>query len=301
MVLVYNADEELSIGEPKKEAFITPPIVESPRERRASQRQAKATKGFKIPKKVPDPEISDQKKETLQNFKRPPVLAEDKGSPRATRSAKPFKKPELLLTQDVNDSGDITVAVETAQSKLDHRNVASAIPSSSMTASSRRSTSNDRASTLSSPISSPPSSPELDALIQKIPFLVSKAPVFYHPAITAQCPYCKERIDRDILPDYDKTIRLSVGAQIRFCKAHRMRSAEAEWKEKGYPTIDWPGFDKRLSKFHANLDDILENRQESFYRNAYEERLQSRQNETAEQSVENLELGYYGSKGAASM
>ena len=170
-----------------------------------------------------------------------------------------------------------------------------------MTTSSRRSTSNDRASTLSSPISSPPSSPELDALTEKIPFLVSQTPVFYHPAITAKCPYCKERINRDFLPDYDKTVRLSVGAQIRFCKAHRIRSAEAEWKEKGYPIIDWPSFDKRLTRFHADLDDILENRRESFYRNAYEDRLKSRQNEKAEQSVESLELGYYGSKGAESM
>lgn len=251
--------------------------------------------------KVSDPDITDEKREPAQNFKIPPVLAKDGESPQASRSIKLFKKPESLLAQDIKGSGDIPVAADITQPKLDHRNIPSAIPSSSMTASSRRSTSNDRASTVSSPISSPPSSPELDALIEKIPFLVSKAPVFYHPAITAQCPYCKDRIDRDFLSDYDKTVRLSVGAQIRFCKAHRVRSAEAEWKEKGYPIIDWPGFDKRLTKFHANLDDILENRRSSFYRNAYEERLKSRQNETAEQSVESLEMGYYGSKGAESM
>lgn len=275
--------------------------MESPRERRASQRQAKTTNAFIVPMKVPDPESTDEKNEPSQNFKIPPVLAKDITSPRATRSTKTFKKPEKLLAQGSKGSGDITVAAETLQPKLDHRSVPSAIPSSSLTASSRRSTSNDRTSTLSSPISSPPSSPELDALIQEIPFLVSKPSMFYHPAITARCPYCKERIDRDFLPEYDKTIRLSVGAQIRFCKAHRIRCAEAEWKQKGYPTIDWSGFDKRLSKFHVHLDDILENRRESFYRNAYEERLKNRQNETAEQSVENLELGYYGSKGAGSM
>lgn len=275
--------------------------MESPRERRASQRQAKATNGFKIPMKVPDSEISDQKAEPSQNFKIPPVLAKDATSPRATRSTKTFKKPESLLPHNTQGSRGITVVAEVTQPKTDYRNVSSAIPSSSMTASSRRSTSNDRASTLSSPISSPPSSPELDAIIERIPFLASKASVFYHPAITAKCPYCKERIDRDFLPDYDKTVRLSVGAQIRFCKAHRIRSAEAEWKEKGYPAIDWAGFDKRLNKFHANLDEILDHRRESFYRNAYEERLKSRQNETAEQSVENLELGYYGSKGAEFM
>lgn len=301
MVVVYIADEDVSTREPKKGAFVAPPSMESPRERRASQRQAKATKGFKIPVKVADPEITKQESEPVRNFKIPPVLATDAASPRFTRSTKIFKKPESLLTQDIQSSGDITVAAETTRPKLDHRDVPSAIPSSSMTASSRRSTSNDRNSTFSSPISSPPSSTELDALIQQIPFLASKAPVFYHPAITAQCPYCKDRVDRDFLSDRDSTVRMSVRAQIRFCKAHRVRSAEVEWKEKGYPTIDWPGFDKRLTKFHANLDDILENRRGSFYRNAYEERFKSRQNETAEQSVENLELGYYGSKGAESM
>lgn len=74
-----------------------------------------------------------------------------------------------------------------------------------------------------------------------------------------------------------------------------------EWKEKGYPTIDWANFDERLAKFHPHLDNILENKRESFYRNAYEERLKSRQNETGEQSVENSEMGYYGSRGAVSM
>lgn len=296
------ADEESTTGDPKKKAFVTPLIVESPRGRRISQRQAKmATNGFKIPLKASDPELTDQAKEPSQNFKIPPVLAKDATSPRVTRPTRTFKKPESLHPPDTKGSADNAVVEETAQPKLNYRNVSSAIPSSSMTASSRRSTSNDRASTLSSPISSPPSSPELDALIEKIPLLVSKAAVFYHPAITAKCPYCKERIDRDFLPDFDKTVRLSVGAQIRFCKAHRIRSGEAEWKEKGYPVIDWPGFDKRLTKFHVHLDDILENKRESFYRNAYEERLKNRQNETAEQSVEDLELGYYGSKGAESM
>lgn len=251
--------------------------------------------------KASNPEIADQTKEPPQNFKIPPVLAKDATSARATRSTKIFKKPESLPPPDTKGSGDSGIAGETTQPKLNYRNVSSAIPSSSMTASSRRSTSNDRASMLSSPISSPPSSPELEALIEKIPLLGSTAMVFYHPTIIAKCPYCKEHIDRDFLPDYDKTVRLSVGAQIRFCKAHRIRSAEAEWKEKGYPVIDWPGFDKRLTKFHANLDDILENKRVSFYRNAYEERLKNRQNENAERSVENLELGYYGSKGAESM
>lgn len=296
------ADEETSAGEPKKKAFVVPPVVESPRGRRTSQRQAKtAMNGFKVPPEAPDPEPKDEVMEPPQNFKIPPVLAKDAAPHRATRSTTTFKKPESLAPPDTKVSEDSAVGEETTKAMFNYRNVSSAIPSSSMTTSSRRSTSNDRASTLSSPISSPPSSPELDALIEKMPLLVFEAAIFYHPAITAKCPYCKERIDRDFLPDYDKTVRLNVGAQIRFCKAHRIRSAEAEWKEKGYPVIEWPGFDKRLTKFHAHLDDIIENKRESFYRNAFEERLKNRQNETAEQSVENLELGYYGSKGAESM
>jgi hypothetical protein len=80
-----------------------------------------------------------------------------------------------------------------------------------------------------------------------------------------------------------------------------------EWKEKGYPIIDWPRFDIRLNKFHGDLNDILESQRGSFYRNAYEERFKNRQNETAKQSLmigdglENLELGYYGSRGAKHM
>ena len=95
--------------------------------------------------------------------------------------------------------------------------------------------------------------------------------------------------------------------QARFCKEHNARSAETEWNEKGYPKIDWLHFDKRLGNFHTALGDILKGRQKSFYRNAFEDQLKNRQNRTVQQSLtsgvgmEDLEPGYYGSRGARIM
>jgi hypothetical protein len=235
------------------------------------------------------------------------VVSTDARSPRGTRSKKLFRKPDLFCANHIRGRGDTMDMVDSTRSKLDLPDHQSAIPSSSMTASSRRSTSNDRVSPYSSSISSPPSSPELDASFQEISSITSKHPPFRHPPTTKQCPYCKDRVDGDLLGNFDTTVRLSVREQSRFCKAHRVRSAEMEWKEKGYPIIDWASLDTRLTQLHTHLDDILENRRESFYRNAYEGRIKSRQNETAQQSLmsgaglEHLDLGYYGSRGAKSM
>lgn len=315
-LLNYTASEGVRTEVSKAGAFKVPPTIGTPRAKRASQRlsrngqagsQAESTNGFKVPMKVPSPKKTKQPGDSMPNFKVPPVLPTHAGPVRITRSTQSFKKPESLLTDDLRGNGGIINVVEPTRATFDPPNLHSAIPSSSMTASSRRSTSNDRASPLSSSISSPPSSPELDASFQEISLLTFKPPVSRHVTIINKCPYCKDRVDRDFLLDFDSTVRLSVREQSRFCKAHRIRSAEVEWKEKGYPIIDWPRFDKRLNKFHGHLNDIMENQRDSFYRNAYEERFKSRQNETAKQSMmtgdglENLELGYYGSRGAKHM
>ena len=94
--------------------------------------------------------------------------------------------------------------------------------------------------------------------------------------------------------------------QTRFCKAHRIRSAETEWEENGYPTIDWLQFDGRIARFHADLDNILRGRRPSFYRNKFEESLKSNKNRTVQKrfmdsGLEAPELGYYGSRGAKLM
>lgn len=111
---------------------------------------------------------------------------------------------------------------------------------------------------------------------------------------------CKERVDRIFLEDFDSGAkRLTVRQQTQFCKAHNTRSAGTEWVEKGYPKIDWLHFEERLTKYHAALEDVLNSRQHSFYRNSFEDQVKNRQSRMTD--LEGLEPGYYGSRGAKVM
>lgn len=122
------------------------------------------------------------------------------------------------------------------------------------------------------------------------------------------CPFCKEPVDKDFLEErINVKERSSIRQQAHFCKTHKKRAAEEEWKKLQYPTIDWPNLSNRLSQFHAPLDDILQQRRSSFYRNAFEDVVQSRKKKTLRQDVltasriGELSPGYYGSRGARVM
>lgn len=123
----------------------------------------------------------------------------------------------------------------------------------------------------------------------------------------AKCPICKKAVERGFLEEFENAARLNIRQQLRFCKAHRARTAASEWEAKGYPKIDWQHFDKRLARFHGDLDEILRGKKPSFYRNAFEDHLKSGQNRTLHQtmmsgsSMEGLVPGYYGSRGAKLM
>lgn len=279
----------------------------SPRAQRASNRSRNTQKktkkdipnGFKIPEQIPSPKSTSTSEDAPQKFIVPLVLPETSPIPRATRGNKTFKKPDTIMTTNMKS------LLETAQNRLNLPDVHHVPPTSSTTASSLPSTFNDAASYCS--LSSPPSSPEIDASIQGLLFEKTNIPYFREPPTRAKCPICQERVERNFLEDFERGGTLNIRQQLRFCKAHRAQTALSEWKARGYPEIDWQHFDKRLAHFHRELDDILQGKKPSFYRNAFEDRLRSGRNRTLQQammsgsSMEGLVPGYYGSRGAKVM
>jgi hypothetical protein len=122
------------------------------------------------------------------------------------------------------------------------------------------------------------------------------------------CPFCKGPVDKDFLEERISVKgRPSIRQQAQFCKSHKSHAAEEEWKELQYPSIDWPNLENHLNQFHAALDDILQRRCFSFYRNVFEDVVQNRKKKTLRQDVltasriEELSPGYYGSRGARIM
>ena len=100
---------------------------------------------------------------------------------------------------------------------------------------------------------------------------------------------------------------MSLRQQAQFCKAHKEQTAKSDWKERGYPNIDWEHLDRRLKNFHDAIDDTLSKRKQSFYRNAFEDSLKSGKNKTVQESlirgdeIEGESPGYYGGRGAKLM
>ncbi|KAJ9267673.1 hypothetical protein DTO021C3_7318 [Paecilomyces variotii] len=126
------------------------------------------------------------------------------------------------------------------------------------------------------------------------------------PSDEALCPMCKQRVDRDVLLDFLAQPKQRVRDQERFCESHRKESAEQEWRDKGYPTIDWEGFDERIRGHFAALEKILTPDCHSFYRNILDGEMKSGKAKNfrlslAGEGLENMSCGYYGSKGAGKM
>jgi hypothetical protein len=46
---------------------------------------------------------------------------------------------------------------------------------------------------------------------------------------------------------------MNIRTQVKFCRVHKKNSAQNEWIENGYPTIDWNGLDARLTEHHSYI------------------------------------------------
>ena len=292
-----------------------PPSHETtPRSKRASKRMSRDNRAssrenqlqvFKQPSLPPSRKATPPKDPSLQGFVVPLVLPDGATTPKAPRSRK--AKPEILEFKNKIGVTDLKDLVDSSKEKLRLPDLQyrDANPTSSVTASSIPSTSFKDDSSLSS-ISSAPDSPELEALKEQFAFPELGGVTYYAP-LSAKCPICQESVERSLVQEFDRGKRLNVRQQARFCKAHKMRSAEKEWHVKGYPEIDWTTLSVRVGRFHRVVDDILKGYKASFYRNMFEDQMKTGQNRTLQQSLlsgqgfEGLTPGYYGSKGSRLM
>ena len=114
-------------------------------------------------------------------------------------------------------------------------------------------------------------------------------------------------VDSLSLDGYTGTRRMTIREQTKFCKAHKVKTAEEEWEKKGYPKIEWDFLSMRLKFKHDEIDELLKGNTFSYYRNVYEDFLKREKHRTLQQSlmqgggIEDFSPGYYGSRGARMM
>lgn len=299
----------------ERKEFRKPSSTEStPQPRRASQRSIRNIQGsqdtlktFKQP-----PKSSPKKVTPLQApiFKTTSVR-EEVGTRRSTRSTALATEPLHPVDSNALASSEIYKSANVAASKLGLSELQLKRPPLSVETVSEPSTSFEAGTSTSSPLSSLPE--ELASLggEEKAPMITSEDIVIPKHSTQPSCPFCKQPLEKDFLEEHTNiNRRLSIRQQAQFCKAHKKRTAEEEWKRRQYPKIDWPNFQNHLNSFHNVLDEILQQKRSSFYRNAFEDVVRGRKNKTTktvreglldENRIEELSPGYYGSRGARMM
>ena len=153
-------------------------------------------------------------------------------------------------------------------------------------------------SSLSSPLSSA-SSGFLNELSQVEEALKPKP-------VLALCPMCREEVDPESLIRFQSQPRQRVRDQARFCESHKQTTAEKEWREKGYPSIDWEAFDERIAGHFADLEKLLVPENNSYYRNILDTALKSGKGKNLRltlsgDALETISCGYYGTRGGSKM
>ena len=228
---------------------------------------------------------------------------------RTTRFSASTRESSKINNTDGLTTSDLHSKASTSADKLGMSDLQLRIPPSSMTTPSEPSPSFDVTTTLSSPLTSVPEDFDVHCASDGIGENALPEDITLPPKPKSSiCPFCKGPVDKDFLEERISVKgRPSIRQQAQFCKSHKSHAAEEEWKELQYPSIDWPNLENHLNQFHAALDDILQRRCFSFYRNVFEDVVQNRKKKTLRQDVltasriEELSPGYYGSRGARIM
>lgn len=120
-----------------------------------------------------------------------------------------------------------------------------------------------------------------------------------------RCPICAERIEQEFWDKFQDDIshrRMNLRLQEKFCQAHKSRTADDAWLDRGYPKIDWSVLRSRLDAHQNHIHAVLDGDFESPYYKQHAKivtDIKNRSNTSAAASgrFTGLRAGYYGTKG----
>jgi RTC4-like domain len=282
------------------------------------------TSAFRMPQNVPLDVLNSSQEDQAHEFKMPLNVPVDMRSSSQEDQGPEFKVPKALpLSPPRNFKMPVGLPIENGGAQ-NIRNVAKAVLSGKGRPGDLCKTPNDSDTTLSndpspkppaltevsnssssSPLSSPPDSPTLVSSQEAQGGFTGKRDIFLGNH-TARCPMCREAVDADFLSGFSDGRVMNVRKQTKFCRAHKQKSAKVEWGVRGYPDINWDGLQSRIEKYYSELEDILEGRTSSYFKESLEVNFKSGKNRTLAQSImspnfQALTPGYYGSRGARIM
>lgn len=121
----------------------------------------------------------------------------------------------------------------------------------------------------------------------------------------ALCPVCHAEVEWSMLEMFRSQRRQGPREKRAFCRQHKKRDAEKEWERRGYPTIDWDGFEERIRRHLPAIENLVIKGGPSYYRDILDAKIRDgkvnwRLTVTGDE-LDNMACGYYGSKGATKM
>ncbi|KIX01819.1 uncharacterized protein Z518_09546 [Rhinocladiella mackenziei CBS 650.93] len=131
------------------------------------------------------------------------------------------------------------------------------------------------------------------------------------PEVTGQiCPICKRPVKDSVLLFVPNNLRkISFQKQQNFCSQHQLVDAKEQWKERGYPEINWEDLEEnRIRKKIPNLKQIINRETPSFYRDHLDTRIEAAKGHGKairtylnQGIIDVVKQGYYGPKGTQIM
>lgn len=163
------------------------------------------------------------------------------------------------------------------------------------------------------PTSSQPDSSAPQEALDDISSYIGKLPQVEEEG--SRCTLCSKPVEQDEYWNFWKGKDKTVKNKSAFCHAHKKKSAQKKYTQKGYPDIDWKSLPRRIRRNKTTLLQILNNDRSSIHRDRYEPlaltgkaaAVPSRRTDLAEDVQEELESyaldekaaypGYYGPHG----
>ncbi|PYH94228.1 hypothetical protein BO71DRAFT_398994 [Aspergillus ellipticus CBS 707.79] len=253
------------------------------------------------PEPEPEPELSVKSKSSKKNLKVSKKKSKKSKKEEETEAEAQTPKPQFKVPREIEG---MRASSPKPQFKQPPPMPNDLISSSSYAPSSARDAVvfDDDDSSIGTPLSTA-SSTLMNELSQYDDVLKDAEPVLSEPSV---CPWCKAPVEPGLLLQFRAQPKQRMREQQRFCDSHKQSSAEQEWKEKGYPAIDWDGFEERINRHFADLETIMVPETSSFYRNLLDSTMKAGQAKNFRltldgDGLENISCGYYGTRGAGKM
>lgn len=110
-----------------------------------------------------------------------------------------------------------------------------------------------------------------------------------------RCPMCNQAVDPDDLRAFGPKT-MGIKQQEKFCRWHKTKTAEQDWNDNEYPTIDWTKLDSRIQKHHSFIKKLIQG-EDSHYQLALVDKIKTGEDRTTMTTKTNLTPGYYGTRG----